>query len=864
MPASPLKNVAIVTVHGVGNHEPRASATAIANLLLRTPREGPPHYTSFHERDLQIPTRPLAQDEPPAPPPVAIWKTLNERAAHPRTTPSKHPDHLLMASQLAHYDANDADGVYDTLRLEGHHIAQPAGEQAAGINVDANLHVYEFYWSDISRIGSSFFSVFGAFYQLVIHLPYIGRSTIEFARAAGDRASAIWSTLALGHTWAMRTLTLFIPVMNMVMLALGLALLVRHVPDSANPALSLTVANAVLATVTVVLATLGMYRTHFRWRGLAILVPLALGVSLIVWHPARDHGYVWLVFEAWVLMALALVAVLAAFQRVRPGALPWGIVFIAMTTMLMAAYARGAGKTPTGIVLPVLEWLYSALSLGWLIFGLGLLVVIVAGLVLSLRPSSLSVDADARAAYTARFALALPAIAFCTATLLVWGLLVAAESKTAFPNGEVYEPVFWHPALISHVRAVPGNPATGSDTTCVISGGTGTEVLRCSPAYFISTFAGALDTRLGVYATGASLLAILIAVLVMGPVVWTEIQSPHAPPERNPNAFGRRSTRLGIWLNFAFGAARVSGELLSVACLIGLVGLVFVLPRPAWLVAAGPAFLAATPNIGSGLGFLSYGGLLLGGASTLSVLAVVHWLSGAGAGLRPALGIATDVDNYMRELPADRTPRARLVERYASLLRYICDWRANPADPESGYDGLIIVAHSQGTIISADLLRYLNFERITRRDDWEPSLRRLGGDGKPLPIALFTMGSPLRQLYGQRFPHLYAWTSAPDANGVVGPDPLSLSIGRWVNAYRSADYVGRRLWGEPITDDASFDVAPSPSAEAPENPDACMGPGAHTHYWDESADWIASGLDRLVSEILAERIVHTPSPAAKT
>ena len=242
---------------------------------------------------------------------------------------------------------------------------------------------------------------------------------------------------------------------------------------------------------------------------------------------------------------------------------------------------------------------------------------------------------------------------------------------------------------------------------------------------------------------------------------------------------------------------------------------------------------------------------------------MIHWLSGAGAGLRPALGIAADVDNYMRELPRDRTPRARLVERYASLLRYICDWRADPMDPESGYDGLILIAHSQGTVITADLLRYLEAERADLGATWEPSLVRLAGAGKPLPIVLYTMGSPLRQLYAQRFPDLYGWTCESRADGRTGPDPQDLRVGRWVNAYRSGDYVGRRLWGNAITDDSAFEPTPFPSA-TPDVADGCVGPGAHTHYWDESADWVGEGLDELVEEVLAERPVKGPKRPAVT
>jgi predicted alpha/beta hydrolase family esterase len=68
------------------------------------------------------------------------------------------------------------------------------------------------------------------------------------------------------------------------------------------------------------------------------------------------------------------------------------------------------------------------------------------------------------------------------------------------------------------------------------------------------------------------------------------------------------------------------------------------------------------------------------------------------AALRAPLDIALDVDNHFREFPRAAIPRARIFSRYAALLRHVV---------EQGHDRIVIVAHSQGTVISAELLRYL-------------------------------------------------------------------------------------------------------------------------------------------------------------
>src|SRR5207253_10762039 len=109
---------------------------------------------------------------------------------------------------------------------------------------------------------------------------------------------------------------------------------------------------------------------------------------------------------------------------------------------------------------------------------------------------------------------------------------------------------------------------------------------------------------------------------------------------------------------------------------------------------------------------------------------------------RPALGMILDVDNYLRESPDDATPRARITERFVSLLRYV---------GRRSFDRVVIISHSQGSVVSADLLRLL-----THGVTPDTSLV------SPERFRLVTMGCPLRQLYGANFPYLYAWVTASD------------------------------------------------------------------------------------------------------
>jgi hypothetical protein len=236
--------------------------------------------------------------------------------------------------------------------------------------------------------------------------------------------------------------------------------------------------------------------------------------------------------------------------------------------------------------------------------------------------------------------------------------------------------------------------------------------------------------------------------------------------------------------------------------------------------------------------------------------------------LTTVLDTILDVDNYLRTSPLDHTPRARIAERCTSLLRYIANYRD---EQHWQYSKVIIVAHSLGSMVTTDLLRYL--ERSGKGSP-DSDLARYGFRRKQphqnspeLPLYVFSMGSPLRQLLNRFFPHLYWWLSdipdnslEPLANPVGPPMPEitsplprsdEMNATLWVNAYRSGDYIGRDLWvGQWFNrNDSNGKGKPAEIAQAgpPRScREMCIGAGAHTHYWDRSAPDIAVELDSLI------------------
>lgn len=156
-----------------------------------------------------------------------------------------------------------------------------------------------------------------------------------------------------------------------------------------------------------------------------------------------------------------------------------------------------------------------------------------------------------------------------------------------------------------------------------------------------------------------------------------------------------------------------------------------------------------------------------------------------------ALGVARDISIYStRTLPGKPGPgspsRYAQRERILGRFRLVHDHLARQMD----YDRLIVVSHSQGTVIAAQSLAE--------------------GAFPDRPRFLLTMGSPLTHIYGQYF-----------AKG-FGLDPLAGRLARWINIYRCDDFVGThvRVQGGLVE---NLRVAPN----------------GHTGYWTDRNVWSA-------------------------
>ncbi|MCA1991643.1 MAG: hypothetical protein LDL41_06300 [Coleofasciculus sp. S288] len=178
--------IAVVAVHGVADQSPHDSARTIASLLLNhNQSEKQVQYTPFYESTLRIAVRPVRVAKAPKTVKSKLrdlqlntipinWLLLRQYNCMAgilflRKSLSSQGDaakveelldqnaHRYMWEQLNQYKGEGVKSTYETVKLEGSRLQ--------GNEPQANVHIYEMYWADLSRLGTGF-RILGEFYQL--------------------------------------------------------------------------------------------------------------------------------------------------------------------------------------------------------------------------------------------------------------------------------------------------------------------------------------------------------------------------------------------------------------------------------------------------------------------------------------------------------------------------------------------------------------------------------------------------------------------------------------------------------------------------------------------------------------------------
>ena len=362
-------------------------------------------------------------------------------------------------------------------------------------------------------------------------------------------------------------------------------------------------------------------------------------------------------------------------------------------------------------------------------------------------------------------------------------------------------------------------------------------VLSFLPNWTAYTLGDVTDTLLAAPFERTLPVIILALLAALIPGVWGLSPSTFMelfPPKSKADPRGDTSVRLGNWLTRAFGGLKISGGLIY-AC----------------MTLAVPLLSIATMVLGEfGTRNVLKAGLLGGTAAAILMLAPRE-VEKAAFGFRTILDVALDIDTWLREFPRKASPKARICGRYVSLLRYICNWQH--AETAQRYDAIVIIAHSQGYGDLRGSASAFSTVRERRGDmgRYDPELARLTSPERAtsdrIPVFLFTMGCPLRQLYNLRFPYLYNWVHSNPDGDVPGPKADKLGVDSWLNGYRSGDYIGRYLWKDDRDPSLYQPQEPRTLDFAARQLDFCLGAGAHTHYWDNTGTATASALDQLIN-----------------
>lgn len=927
-------NVAVIAIHGVGQHLSGASADAVSTLLMSIGRnatlkekenegkqnEATPAYAGFVTTSIDVPLRPVQAPQKGATDAnyrnegtwlSRVWGIFDERRGYlakarkdadfipfgynkDELRPDE-PDrgefaYQFMLTQVAGYQGA-VDRNFQTVRLEGKRAANSPA---------ATVHIYDAHYSDLTKPESNILGFFFAFYQLLFHLASLSLQAVYWVEAENVKKENVtkdkigtwrWRVGSSVHAASIRLLIMWVPFLNLILLEIACSAFADKAHDwSGLPTLALAFTALLSLGVTFwLLRQKGSPSRPFMWAavpffGAGLGVVVLCGVACLYNRIFRVGipFFETLLLLGWLLSAGLILGWIAwNYDPLRPGAfkLSIGLYVVNLFWFLFYLLPNAAGTTDVGqnqvatASLWAVQWIFGELLLTWILcllcalFSWPLSEFCKHGIN---QGDDLGKDRAARAnaAFrTGRFAFALPAILFLIATCALWaGVVVYGSDKLKAFEGVTTDVAKSGPSsskslsiIIPSIPAVDqwlgriSAPYKAPDCECPA------QATPAQTLFWSNYLAGLLLVSV----TPGLLITMTMFALSLLLLTWAVLPSVvfEVKPEWAENAPANRIRSMGEWLSRGLDNTAILTRLLWFA-IVPVPLSFFVLD---WLVLHDIdlwGWRNAVDYVSRfTLPLIKSDGLVLAVSSAAVFGFILKYLT-------TVLDTILDVDNYLRTSPKDSTPRARIAERCTSLLRYIAAYRD---DQNRSYTKVIIVAHSLGSMVTTDLLRYLERSANDSPDDglarYEFRKKQAPGGSSKLPIYVFSMGSPLRQLLNRFFPHLYWWVSdVPDNSveplGAPVKPPIRISsrlprsdemnVTLWSNAYRSGDYVGRSLWvGQWLDRNRSGDTTKGPDsvqAAAPQScSEMCIGLGAHTHYWDRTAPEVAVRLDQLIT-----------------
>ena len=277
------KRIAVVAIHGVGDHEQFATAREIGDLLsnLGYKSSNPnaksfhtPRYAPFTETMQRINVRPVKTDgnsqgfdwsdkagqKKTWGPMDALARAVFQNKAKIETSDANDNsplslDHQFMKGQLVKSTDHGPEDTYQCLRLEGQRVPPmlpPAPDSAgriaaklseSGLDLPARdgrqeepaatpidipgpqektVHIYEMFWADLSKLGNGFTQIFTELYQVLFHVGSVSVNNVLAAAIHfhGKRGGKEWRRFCGAQWFAAAVLAWPIPILNMYMAAL--------------------------------------------------------------------------------------------------------------------------------------------------------------------------------------------------------------------------------------------------------------------------------------------------------------------------------------------------------------------------------------------------------------------------------------------------------------------------------------------------------------------------------------------------------------------------------------------------------------------------------------------------------------------
>ncbi len=815
--ANGTKRTAVIAIHGVADQAQGETIKKLAELLVG---QSPNNATYEHHGSTEI----ILQVQPLSPfstkansVPDSRKKRLRQSicsdflrddwssaaSAESLSRPAKPAEKLSLGARFTDFllfKAQQNNAKTETYSMPFTHLKRVESKKLDSVDL------YEMYWADLSRLSGSVPTILTELFTLLFRLSSLGRDTVQLA-ATTDRSNRAWQPLSWLQTaldW-MYSRALAIMFLQLVMIALVLIPMSLLSPfiEQAHPHWVLFAAGGCVVTILCWLVT------RYKQRPIVFSLFCFVAGLLIAW-------LAWLA-PLWFLIGLSWLFVLSIGynwamhifeERFRLVKLVGWVQWVATVSILfVVSYCLRSGSGLTmwiSAALNALEFWLCLIMVWWFLAGLMMLLWFAVGVIVGCAAKTEKKRARDSVA-TGRIGFVMSLAFFLVLSMSGWTLLNTALKSSLDNVGAAHSDARQYTPLI-FTEPIEVEECDKERMNCK------TVTTKDASAFVENRFVNTTEAFSVIAVLLMGFVAFLLVVLV--PSIWAELFPPSGVPPNN-----NEEKRLGDWLTG--GLAKLSPAITIITILAVLMGVVIatlmVMSRfsPSYTILDCFSQLVQTfsQQLLSPL-------IVTAGAATVALTSAGAMLKRVVPALRAPLDIVLDVDNFFREFPRKAIPRVRIFSRLFAVMDYV---------QLQGYDKIVIVSHSQGTIIMAELLRYLNERAVQKKPkDTVPEVWNAFSKN----LHLVTAGSPLKQLYAERFPVLYQWVLNGNA-AKNGPCIGCLGVKQWHNFYGSGDYVGRELW-DKSTDNGSIYC------------DECIGAEAHTHYFDLRQDKVANGIDKLI------------------